>query len=212
MNHIIPYAEDIEKSILSNLINTEHCVGEDTLTADHFHFSAHKIIYRLIDGQPRPIDLTVMANSLIKSDDMDRIGGPAEITGIYTYQPTSAHFAQHLNILHNYKARRHALYAAWKLADSACDLSDDDLYIDNAGEPMTQVSAIASAASTTRSKKQIMMQLIQTILDRVSGKSSPMGWLTGIWQLDNALQGIHPHRLYIVAGYLHIVLRTHQRM
>ena len=196
-----PYSERYEKSVLSTLFSEEVLEGEETLTEDHFYLPSHRDLYRLIMNSPRPIDLVRFTEELMKMDKLDKLGGAGFIAEIFTFSPTNLNFQSYLKDLHIFKARRHAIKASLELIESAQDVQDDESFISKAGLPMTLVSDISSSASNTREKKHIIKDLVVEMERRLEGKSSSMGWPTGIKPIDDSVRGLHPERLYIISGY-----------
>ena len=89
----------IEKSVLSVLFNTDFIEGSEMLDAECFHDPHCARIFSHIIEESRPIDLQIFRSKLEAQGVVDDIGGVAFIAEIYTYQPTSAHFKNHVKIL-----------------------------------------------------------------------------------------------------------------
>lgn len=196
-----PHADNIEKSCLSSLFQTEHVDGEEMLTSDHFFRPSHRRLYEMILGRPRPLDLVMFTEDAMRNKVLEDLGGPAAITEIYTYQPTTAHFADHVKTLSKFKARRQAIKAGHELIAAAYDTSDDTAFVEATGEPMTAISDTASCASKAREKQHVLSDLMAELEAKIRGEKSAMGWATNIGPIDRTIMGLHPARIVIVSGY-----------
>jgi len=102
----LPHASGAEKSILSSMLQdpTEY-VGlaeENGLTSEHFYYPVHKTIYKVIgelSESQTEIELVSLTQIFIDRKLLDKIGGPATLSEIYTYAPTPAHFKHHLDLV-----------------------------------------------------------------------------------------------------------------
>ena len=197
----IPHSISVEKSVLSSLFQYEDLPEEGTIN-DHIFFSpAHKIIYFELNQMGRPVDIVKLTQRLIDNGKIGTVGGPSAIVEIYTFQPTSSYFPEHLKLLHRYAARRSAITAANELLVASYDLSDEEAYIELTRTPMEAVAEIAEAASPSRSRDDIVETMIQNFAERVKNKDAVMGWPTGMVLFDDQFKGIHPKRIYIIGGY-----------
>lgn len=196
-----PHSTSIEKSVLSCLFQYEDLPEEGTINKNLFFHPAHQIIYEEIKKLRRPIDIIVLVQKLTEEKTIANVGGASGITEIFTYQPTSTNFSSHLTKLHQYAARRQAIKAALELLESAYDMSDDEMYIEKTRIPMEKVAEVAEAASPSRSREDIVVAVIERFAERVQNKESIMGWLTGIYEIDETFKGLHPKQIFIVGGF-----------
>ena len=102
----LPNAIGPEKSILSSMMQepTEYIGAaiEEHLSPGHFYIPAHGVLYEVLrelyeNGQP--IELVSLTQLLKDRGLLENLGGPGELTSIYTYSPTAAHFEHHLGIV-----------------------------------------------------------------------------------------------------------------
>ena len=102
----LPNATGPEKSILSSMMQepTEYigAAVEEHLTPDHFYVPSHGILYKILlelYEKNQPIELVSLTQLLKDRELLENLGGPSELTSIYTYSPTAAHFEHHLGIV-----------------------------------------------------------------------------------------------------------------
>lgn len=101
---------------------------EAGLSKDWFYSPAHGILWeRLRDlfEREKPIELISFTQALKDDDVLDNIGGPSEITSIYTYAPTAAHFEHHLEVVKSKWFRRGVLAHCRRMSAACYDQEDD---------------------------------------------------------------------------------------
>ena len=106
----LPHALGPEKSILSTLLNEpERIAGAHGLTAESFYSPAHKVIFSHVSSihqRGDNVEMIGFVQSLIDSDELEAVGGPAAITELFSYAPTATHFRQHLRDVHDKHEQR----------------------------------------------------------------------------------------------------------
>lgn len=128
----LPCAIDAEKSVLSTCLQDpedffplaiEHGVHEGT-----FFLPSHKVVWRTaleFYNKDLPVEMISLVQTLRDRDQLDNVGGPADVASIYTFAPTSAHFEHHLEKIKDKKFRREVL--DWSAKVSEVAHGDDDL-------------------------------------------------------------------------------------
>src|SRR6218665_900134 len=99
----LPHAVGPEKSLLSSMLqDPQEYIGvaiEEKLTKDHFYLPAHSTLFgflvELFEGGLE-VELVSLVQRLLDRGLLDRVGGPATLTDLYTYAPSPGHFRSHL--------------------------------------------------------------------------------------------------------------------
>ena len=99
-----PHALGPECSILSSMLQEpaiyiRKAINENILP-DDFYIPAHKALYGFIlklHDEGTEIELVSLVQRLLDNGLLDRIGGPSELTHLYTYAPSPNHFFAHLS-------------------------------------------------------------------------------------------------------------------
>lgn len=199
----LPSSYACERSALSVILREPHRVSEYALDERHFHFPAHRTIFRHVLAAPsvESLDLTVFAQRLNDLGELDDIGGTAALADIWTAAPNSAHFSEHVGILRDRLARRLQVLAARHAIDAACDLSIGDYgFLEAIREPFSEVIDAASGANTETTTKELVRQRFEAFRKRCEGEANIQGYPT-IPDLDHCLHGIHPGRMWVIGAY-----------
>ena len=123
----LPNATGPEKSILSSMMQepTEYigAAVEEHLAPGHFYIPAHGTLYEVLlelyeKGQP--IELVSLTQLLKDRNLLENLGGPAELTAIYTYSPTAAHFQHHLGIVKSKHILRSVISSCTESISKVC--------------------------------------------------------------------------------------------
>jgi hypothetical protein len=108
-----PHAVGPEKSVLSSLLKEpEQCfrrARELGVTEASFYLPGHSLLFTELErtgSGPGETDLVALVNSLSDRGLLDAIGGPASLTDIYTYAPSTAAFDRHVDILREKEVQR----------------------------------------------------------------------------------------------------------
>ncbi len=98
-----PHALGEEKSTLSSMLQEpakfiRQALNENLVPSDYYVLS-HRLLYEFLlklHEAGDDIELVSLSQKLLDNGLLDRVGGPGELTNIYTYAPSSGHFSLHL--------------------------------------------------------------------------------------------------------------------
>ena len=197
---IIPCAEGPEAAVISVLMKEAYIEGEESLTEDHFHQVHLRKIFRDLQ-RSREFDLVSSTQRFKAEGELEALGGPAKLSEIYTFAPSKGMFANHLAILHEYRARRMAIMAARGMEESAMDLDNGEGFLTACATPVTEIFDAASANQRGKDKKDLVKEVLGELGDKIRGKVSPIGVTTGLRLLDETLYGLHQPRVWVISGY-----------
>lgn len=196
----LPHAPSLEKAVLSVMMKRPEFLAEHPLDTGIFYLPAHRKLYAAM-REAGVVDLVSFVQRLADRGELDHVGGPSAVTDIFTYAPSAAHFAGHLENLRDRWARRKAVAAAQAAIEAAQDVSDPDAYLTALAGPVTEVFETATAATPPPDPKALANQFLETFQLRAAGKSSPMGIPTGFPEIDNPLRGLHPGHVWVIGAF-----------
>lgn len=200
----IPHALGTEKAVLSVIFQEPEMLDDcPSLTPDHFHLPAHRIIFEAIKATSaagRKVELVSFIQSLIETDLLQRVGGPSAIADIHSYQPSSLHFKRHLEILTEYAARRTAIAGGRGLVEMAFEDGDIGAVVAAAGKTADAIAATLTSSTEPPTLREILNDSVARFESRVRGTSDSMGIPT-LPLLDQHLKGGHPGRLWVIGAY-----------
>lgn len=110
----LPHAVGLEKSVLSSLLKEPQaffpgCV-EHGISVDSFYLPGHAVLFSEMERRHRQgeeLELTSFTQSLLDRGALEAVGGPAELTGIYTYDTMGGrHFPRHAKLLRDKEVQR----------------------------------------------------------------------------------------------------------
>lgn len=203
----LPHAMGPEKSILSSMLQdpTEY-VGlaeENGLTSDHFYYPSHKTLFKIIGELSQghtEIELVSLTQILIDRGLLDKIGGPATLTEIYTYAPTPAHFRHHLELVQDKYTLRNVI--------DTCTAAIVRAYEDQEEVPALldeveqKILAIREGAEveTANTVKEDVLAVMEAFEKHLAGGGAPQGLKTGYKQLDTMSNGLKPGEMFVIAA------------
>lgn len=201
-----PHAEGPEKSILSSMLQTPDVyisrAKADGLVPSMFYSPANARLYRVLiekHDAGEVVELVGLTEFLIKSNQLNSIGGPAAITEIYTFAPSPAHFAAHLETVRDRYASREALRMSEKVRDAAL----------NGESAQDALTALSDATDTVRlataqkrsfvNAKEALKKFLAVMNERVDA-GDMAGLSTGIHQLDEIGGGMRSGEYWVICG------------
>lgn len=202
---IPPHNLEAEASILGSLLIDKDAVitVAPILQPEHFYKEAHKRIFRAVLDlyeDREAIDLVTVTDKLKKKKSLKRIGGSAYLASLIEKVPTSAHAEMYAQIVKDAATKRELISAASKLVEVSFDEGKKIQEILDQGE-----QAIFSLSQ--RHLKQNFIPIKDVLaesfdrLDELQKKDTSLrGIPTGISDLDDALAGMQPSNLLILAG------------
>lgn len=203
----LPHAIGPEKSILSSMFQDPQeyiaLAVEDRLTEEHFYHPAHGALFSILlefFEQHTPIELISLSQTLIDRNLMTSVGGPSAVTEIYTYSPTHAHFAHHLDIVKDKHVLRSIIsHCTESITRAYEDQEEVEQLLDSVEQ---QVLAIREGAEKQDGKS--IEQTIKLVIDQfeqfVSGNGQVAGLPTGYKVLDDMSSGLKAGEMFIIAA------------
>src|SRR5271156_2604094 len=106
IHRLLPQSPDAEKGLLGSiLLLPREVLGECVeagILAEHFHIPAHAAIYMvLLDlwNANQPIDIITLTQILRDRNKLEEAGGPALVSSLMTFVPTSANASYYMEIM-----------------------------------------------------------------------------------------------------------------
>lgn len=202
----LPHAVGPEKSVLSSMLQEPvKYVGlaiETGLTESHFYLPQHAMLFNelcklSVDGEE--IELVSLIQKLLDRGKLERIGGPAYLTELYTYSPTPAHFAAHAKLLQDKRIARGII--------QGCNEAISNIY-DEPEAVTSHLDLLESQLTGLRENRQgntivTARQAVKAVLDRlkgqIAGTEEVRGLMTGFTELDR-LGRMKPGDMFILAA------------
>jgi len=196
---------DIEKSILSHVFSSPNktltkLIG-DGITSEFFSEGRHKTVFDLFTRYKRDgmeIELISFCNHLENSGDLERIGGRAYITELYTFSPTTANYTHHVELLREAHAKR--------IAESMSSIDENDIRAQSPEElakiykdASQRILEVTSVNSHSYDAKQACVSYLAKLEESMRNKDV-LYTSTGTQALDDILGGIRKGEYWVIAG------------
>lgn len=203
----LPHAAGAEKSILSSMLkDPERYIGaavEQGITREHFYLPAHGVFFevlRRLNEQGKQIELVSLAQLLHDKGQLDRIGGPAAISDIFTYAPNNAHFDHHLEIVRDKFTLREVVRVANEAAATAYDNPEEVAPVLDAAEASILAIRSATEKSLATDTKAGVTEVIAHMQRLLNGDQDSRGIATGYPDLDRMGKGLKPGEMFVIGA------------
>lgn len=203
----LPHALGPEKSILSTLLQDAQefmpVAIEEKITGGHFYVPAHSIIFETlveIFDAGAEIELVSLVQRFLDRGQLDRIGGPAALTDLYTYAPSPGHFRNHLRLVRDKFIHRELIRVSNETIASAYDAPEEAAALLDA----TEASILAIRDTGETGREETTRQAVESVLEEmhqiIRGDRESIGIPTGYERLDEMTRGLKPGEVFVIAA------------
>lgn len=208
LHRILPASGDAELGVLGSILISQTEVLESALekgiTAAHFHVPAHGRIFEVLCGMKekgKPLDFITLTGVLRDMDELDRVGGPAFVTNLFTFIPTAANADFYIETLQEKFVAREIIRIASAAASRAYDGSQDPyaLLEDLQGQ-VIEIGQAHAKQDNLRTIKEGMMDSIDAIQTQYESRGDTIGLATGFHDFDRMTGGLMPGQYFIIAA------------
>jgi replicative DNA helicase len=203
----LPHALGPEKSLLSSMLqDPQEYIGvaiEEKLTQEHFYLPSHSTLFafliELFEGG-HEVELVSLVQRLLDRGLLDRVGGPAALTDIYTYAPSPGHFRHHLQHVKDKFVLRAIIQNSNEAIAQAYDAPDEVAALLDTVE--ARILAIREGAETTKAItiKQTVEDVLEQFQALLAGEKGAQGISTGFEELDRMSSGLKPGEMFVIAA------------
>ena len=203
----LPNAAEPEKSILSTMLqDPNEYMGravEAHLAPECFYLPAHASLYSVLlelNEQGRPIELISLTQLLADRGMLENIGGPSELTSIYTFAPTAAHFDYHLEIVRNKHLLRSVISSCTEAITGAYEEPEDvSAFLDQVEQKVFAIKEGTDIKGELLAK-DLIGEVIEILEQFMAGERGMQGISTGYPDLDEMSNGLKPGEMFIIAA------------
>jgi len=169
--------------------------------ADHFFRPAHQLIYQtLIEMREagKPIDLVLLRDELVRSKQLDQIGGVEYIADLAQGVPNAANAEYYANIVRNKAMLRQLIVAGTEIVQEAYDSRDEAAQIVDQAEDRVFQIASQHIGDQAVPLKGLLHQTFEN-LEKHDGQLLT-GIASGYHALDDLTSGFQPSEMIILAA------------
>jgi replicative DNA helicase len=200
----IPHAIGPEKSVLSSIFKSPEILDEcPHLTPAHFHLPGHRLMFEkametIAKGQT--LELVSFVQMLVDAGQLDHVGGPAAITGIFGYAPNHAHFRQHLRILTDKFALRQAIALSRDVQEAIDSGEDPGAVAEMVANRSTMLSDTLAEAKPAEDTKALLRLAAKRWEELAAGRVDAMGMETSLTEINRRFRGLRPRRVTVISA------------
>jgi replicative DNA helicase len=208
LGKIPPQELDMEEAVLGAILKEKDAILEvaSILKPEYFYSDKHRMVYQAITDlytKSNPVDILTVTERLRQTGELEKIGGPFEITQLTNRVGTSAHIDFHARII----VDKYVLRETIKFANSveskcfdSCESLDEVSYLVNS--EVDRINNIIVAGNTGDEIKEVVKESVRLAKRRVdlhhSGKI--VGVPTGFCELDNITSGWQDSDMIIIGA------------
>lgn len=206
IQRLLPQSPDAEQGVLSSCLlaprETISLCVEEGITPDLFHIPQHSEIYRQLIRlweENKPIDFISLTQHLRDMNMLDRVGGAALVTALFTFLPTAANAEHYIEILKEKHELREGIKFGTEFAARAYDSQGDvPGWLD---ELERRAMAIRlQKRKQMRSMKDLTMQAIGVVQATYDSRGEVLGLSTGFPDLDHMTGGLQASEMFVLAA------------
>lgn len=202
-----PHALGAEKSVLSAMLQYgADYVGravEAGVGPAHFYEPGRSLIFEFVCERidaGLSIDLETIFQTLLDQGKLDRVGGVAALSDIYTYSPSPGHFDYHVKTLKDKWAMRQLLNFCAETETAVWDAPAEVDEVLDAAEKSIMAIREGRESLEVESIKEAINAVCLDFEARVMGREEAPGLATGFLALDGMTGGLKPGNMFVVAA------------
>jgi len=201
----LPHNLEAEKCVLGAILiqNEAFNRAAELIDSNDFFRDAHRRIFDTMVGlseRSQAIDFVTLKDELVRSGDLDEVGGPAYVASLVDGVPRSANVEYYARIVKEKATLRRLIHSANRIAAEAYDAEEDaDLILDGAEKAIFEI-----ADDRIREGFVPLRDLVQSSFATIEMLQEHRGLVTGVptgfADLDELTSGFQPSDLVIVAA------------
>ncbi|MBM4004766.1 MAG: replicative DNA helicase [Planctomycetes bacterium] len=201
----LPYDRDAEQAVLGSILLMPDVIDEVALTlrADDFFDDAHRKLFGhmvdMHDANVR-IDITLLADRLRTTGDLDLIGGAAYLARLFNAVPNSAHSLFYARIVREKSTFRSLIEASTEILRDAYGQAQEAKHLLGQAEQRIFGILDSRGSSSIQSIRDVLHDAMDRMDARMKGEHTSGGVDTGFADMDGLMGGLHNSELIILAA------------
>lgn len=194
-----------EQSVLGGMMLSKDAIADvvEVVRGGDFYRPAHEMIFEaIIDlyGRGEPADVVTISDQLTKTQQLQRIGGPAYLHNLAQAVPTAANAAFYADIVRERAVLRRLVEAGTKIVQLG-HTSDGE--VDSiVNEAQAEIYNVAENRQTSDYSRlsEVLAPTIEEIELNAANDGTLSGIPTGFRELDELTHGFHGGQLIVIAA------------
>lgn len=200
----LPHSMEAEKAFLSSVLQNVDILEEaDRVSSKLFFHPAHQIIFNLaleIWTEGKNCDLVTITEALMSFDNLERVGGAAYVSEIYTFVPTAYNWKEYLGILKEKHTARLAIAAAEKIISTASNPASSGELSETIQRALVAVAADSESSSRIESVRDVAMARLDVYDQMVKNRGKLIGITSGFAKFDEITGGLRSGQLVVIGA------------
>lgn len=206
-HRLLPQSLDAERGVLSSFLLAPREIGglcaEKGVTLAHFHLPAHAEIFAVLMklwDQAKPIDFIILTQALRDTGQLDKVGGAALVTELFTFLPTAANAAYYIEIVQEKHTLREIIRICTEYAARSYEETEDVPNLLDAVEGHIYEIAKDRFKDRTVNFNRLLVEAISGIEDLYNRRGQISGLATGFSDFDKLTDGMHGAEMIVIAA------------
>ncbi|NDK31993.1 replicative DNA helicase [Nesterenkonia sp. Hz 6-5] len=194
-----------EQSVLGGMMLSKDAIADvvEVVRGGDFYRPAHEMIFEaIIDlyGRGEPADVVTISDQLTKTQQLQRIGGPAYLHNLAQAVPTAANAAFYADIVRERAILRRLVEAGTKIVQLGHTSDGEvDAIVNEAQAEIYNVAENRQTADYSR-LSEVLAPTIEEIEVNAANDGTLSGIPTGFRDLDELTHGFHGGQLIVIAA------------
>ena len=200
-----PQNIEAEEALLGSLLIDKEAIIRvaDIINSEDFYKDIHQMIYQAmveVWDSHEPIDILSVGNRLDEKKQLDIIGGQSYLASLANSVPTSSNASSYAQIVQKKSTLRKLIRSSTETIQMAYHEDEDTVKVlDKAEQKLFSISQKYLRQKFV-SLKDTLSESFERIDELHRGEKATRGVPTGFTDLDNALAGLQPSELVILAS------------
>jgi len=205
----MPYSDDAEQAILSNLMleNEQWEKVEDVIEINDFYREKHRIIFNAMNNLVKkniPLDEITISNILLRENTLSKIGGSQYLYYLTQNISNSRNINIYIQIVKNKSLLRKLIIASKNIIELSLNVENDKIadLLDKVEEEILSISERYNEKKNNQliNVSYVLESTIKNIEMLFESGSPVIGLPSGFKNLDYITSGFHPADFIIIAG------------
>jgi replicative DNA helicase len=201
----VPHSVDAERSVLGAILLENNAINraQEILAENDFYRDTHRRIFKVmaaLSERATAIDPVTVKEELVRSGDLEAVGGPAYIASLLDGVPHSSNIEHYAKIVREKAVLRRLIDAGGEIVKTAYEASRDVDEILDQSERLVFEIAQDQMRTGFLPMRAIADQSLKTIERLSEHRELVTGLATGFSTLDEMTSGLQPSDLVVIAA------------
>lgn len=212
LNRALPCSDEAEKGVISCLLQRSELLNEAPSPAAFYH-DANKTVYEKMHelaAKAKPFDTITLTHYLREQNLLDKAGGAAALSDLFTFVPIPAHFAHYRKIVMEKFTLREVIRASalniHQAYEHGKEQTDEDVTVvlDEAARRIQDAREVSAMEESAELPETPISELVLQVLEESEAQAHTgrqiSGLSTGIEQIDAIMGGLEAGCLTVVSA------------